>query len=525
MFTIKSLWDAILRCTNHVRSKLIPVKETQTKSSIMPTIKNLEPSFTLIQSLIDPTTYTVALPNHHLNTRQFEVTKSQRQYEFSSSAPIIRGLQTHKEIQFEAEDLVKLSNAERTIYALGKYILLNHITYSDDDKKLFSGSISSFSTSENNACFDGKLLRFVIPLGKTEPYHTHDFQLNSFETPKKSFHFFISLVVSGENFQLFQYKKGSDWYLVLDCTSPTTLTVFQKKCFNILLALGFITGNLIHDECFILSFDHDAMETPKDILYHSMRASVYTGQATFTTNPFSVNADMDFERDENGGIKQEVINKLNEGILRFPDTVFSNLATSFFEYEKLQRAALLFIQSHLVSLEMRLPNYYVALEAISGHILSVLYTGNKSLSPIKDATTARDLIQSFKDMATKLKDDQQATDEDFNMEILIKNIDKINAPPNADKLAAAFAYINYPLSAEQKKILKDRNTFLHGSFLKIIGDDSEFRDALHLGLRQHFMIALLLLKLAGFSGKIINYAALWSHITEKKLTEDRLVSI
>jgi hypothetical protein len=31
--------------------------------------------------------------------------------------------------------------------------------------------------------------------------------------------------------------------------------------------------------------------------------------------------------------------------------------------------------------------------------------------------------------------------------------------------------------------------------------------------------------LADFTGKIINYAELWSHITEKKLNEERLIKI
>ena len=39
------------------------------------------------------------------------------------------------------------------------------------------------------------------------------------------------------------------------------------------------------------------------------------------------------------------------------------------------------------------------------------------------------------------------------------------------------------------------------------------------------MIAILILKIAGFSGKIINYAELWSHMTERTLNEERLVKI
>ncbi|HLA58090.1 MAG TPA: hypothetical protein VK622_05000 [Puia sp.] len=313
--------------------------------------------------------------------------------------------------------------------------------------------------------------------------------------------------------------------MVIDCVSEETLVNFQKKCFNILLTYGFITGNLIHDECFILSFADDKMTVPIGFLFHSMRSSVITHQATFTSNPYSVNSDIDFEREEDGRIKDTVSKKLYEGMEDFPRDVFSKLSQLFFLEEKLQRAALLFIQSHITSLEMRIPNYYVAIEAITGYISSSVATGSKSLAPIKDPHLAADLIAIILHKVTELKKEKGLDDTEFNLDILKKNINKLNAPPNADKLAESFTLLRYNLSPEEKKILKDRNTFLHGSFLKTIDDDLAFREALHVGLRVHFLIAVAILKLGGFSGKIINYAELWSHITEKQLNEERLVKI
>ena len=292
-----------------------------------------------------------------------------------------------------------------------------------------------------------------------------------------------------------------------------------------MLAYGFLTGKLIHDECFILTFPDEKMVTPEGFLYHTMRSSVITNQPTFTSNPFSINSDVDFERDENMQIKKSVTDALYAGIEDFPRDVYSKLVEFFYKEEKLQRAALLFIQSHITSLEMRIPNYYVAIEAITGYISSSIATGKKSLAPIKDPAIAAQLIKFIRDEAIKLKKEKGMDDELFNMEIIEKNINKLNAPPNADKLAESFTHLGYILSDEEKKILKDRNTFLHGSFLKTIDDDLAFREALHVGLRVHFLIAVALLKLAGFSGKIINYAELWSHITEKTLGEERLVKI
>ncbi len=494
--------------------------------SYTPIKKNIEPSFEKVLELINPSTYTVKLTGHHLDGRVFEITKGDRQYDFSSASTILKGVQTHKEIQFKSNDNVEFAKANYSLFSLGKYIWLNSISYDGDfHQKIFSGGISSFSTCKNTTDLDNKFHRCIIPVGVKEAFNIHDYQRLYFVTPnKKSLHY-ILLNISGETYHLFNYNLGTDYYLIIDSIQQSTLNLFQKKCFNALLALGFINGNLIHDECFIVSYTDDKMEMPENILYHSMRASVKTNQGTFTTNPFSVNHDIDFERDEKGKLKKEIYDKLYEDIYDFSADVFSKLASLFFEKEKLQRASLIFIQSHIASLEIKIPNYYVAIEAITAHITSEVETKKESLSPIKDAKLANELINQITELATKTKSEKGLNDEDFNIEIILKNINKLNAPPNADRLSESFTHIGYTLSKEQKDILKDRNRFLHGSFLKTIGDDVEFREGLHTALRLQFMIAVLVYKLAGFTGKIINYAELWSHITEKKLDEERLVKI
>jgi len=491
-----------------------------------PIQRNIEPSLQKVLELTTPATYTVKLTGHHLDNKVFEITKGDRQYNFNSSAPILKGLQTHKEIQFESTDVVELSKENFSLFALGKYILLNNISYDGEFRqKLFSGNISSFSTCKDTAEFDNTFLRCVIPLDNKKPFDIHNFQRHYLTTPNKKSFDYIPLTISGETYYFIIYKLGEDYYFVIDSIQSSSLNQFQKKCFNALLALGFIKGNLIHDECFILSYDAVEMETPKNILFHSMRASVMTNQPTFTANPFSVYHDIDLPRDENGSITKEAKDKLYEGIYNFSIEVFSKLATLFYENEKLQRATLIFIQSHIASLEIRIPNYYVAIEAITGHIISNVATEKKSLNPIKDNEIANTLIKTITDIAKQTKEDKKLNDEDFNLEILQKNINKLNAPPNADKLSETFTQLGYNLTKEQKDILKDRNRFLHGSFLKTVGDDEAFREALHTSLRLQFMIAVLLYKLADFTGKIINYAELWSHITEKKLNEERLVKI
>ncbi|MBX9785254.1 MAG: hypothetical protein K2X48_18365 [Chitinophagaceae bacterium] len=493
--------------------------------SYQPNVKDILPSINLVVELMQPDKYTVNLNTHYLHQGIFNISKADRQFAFSSSSKVQKGLQTHKEIQFSRNDIVELKGSKHTFFVEGKYLLLNNISYDDDYNKLFSGTINSFSSSVAHTVINNRFLRMVIPEQDKDVFNLHEFKHLYFVTPKKSHIDYLPVLFENSEYHIYKCTSNKKKYIIIDCVKLETLIEFQKKCFNILLAYGFITGRLIHDECFILSFSNEAMATPEGFLYHAMRASVITNQPTFTSNPFSVNSDIDFEREEHGKIKEAVTKKLYEGIDDFPRNVFSKLVELFYKEEKLQRAALLFIQSHITSLEMRIPNYYVAIEAITGYISSSITIRKKSLAPIKDTTIASDFIKYIKEEALKLKAEKGLDDDLFNMDIIEKNIAKLNAPPNADKLAESFTLLGYNLSGEERKILKDRNTFLHGSFLKTIDDDLAFREALHVGLRVHFLIAVALLKLAGFSGKIINYAELWSHITEKELNEERLTMI
>jgi hypothetical protein len=492
----------------------------------IPPIKSVEPSIAKILELINPANFKVKVKDHHLNERIFELEKGKRQFNFCSTSKIVAGVQTHKELNFDSKEIVELEKENFSLFTLGKYVLLNKISYDDVHlEKIFCGNISSFSTCSDLKDFENKFLRCVIPVGDKEGFNIHDFQSFYCVTQNKKTISFIKINISNEIFHLYNFKLGSEFYIIIDCITSTQLDNFQKKCFNILLTLGFIKGNLIHDEAYFISFLEEAMDDIDNVLYHSMRSSIKTSQPTFTTNPYSVYSDTEFERDGNGVLKSPLIEELNKDLNYFSDEVFSTLSTLLHDNEKLQRAVLIYVQSHIASLEIRIPNYYVAIEAITGHISSELASSKTPLNPIKDPKIASELIKDIIQIAEQMKKDNDLNDEQFNMEIFLKNINKLNSPPNADKLSESFTYLGYDLTKEQKNLLKERNRFLHGSFLKTIGHDEEFREALHVSLRLHFMIAVLIYKLSGFTGRIINYAELWSYMTEKNLGEERLVKI
>lgn len=487
--------------------------------------KYFTPTLNLIESFTEDQTFIIDAPKHHLDKCSLELKKSDKQFTFETVSPILSGIQNHKEIQFDRETKIKLVSDDKTFHLKGENYFINTINYIEHHSKLSKGSINSLSSKKSIDSSEQNFLRCVIPVGTKDKLDLKDFQKTLFKVGSSTA-FLFACSVNGHNFELINCRKNDFHYFIMDCLEPIDKKEFQKKCYNIILAIGLLKGDLIHEENYILSYDDNTFQEPEHIEFMSMRSSVFSNQPLITTNPYSVRIfNDDFDRDENGRISDAHRNELYDGIVDISSDVFSKLTTLFCNHEKLQRATLLYILGHSATLEIRIPNYYVALEAITSYLAKNVEDKPKRLNPIKDKKIANELILEIKQLIDNRKNENELSDDEMNIDILFKNIERLNSPPNADKLAKSFDLIGYRLTDEQFKMIKDRNSYLHGSFIKTEGEDGRFKDALHLSLRLHFLIGVLLLKNVGYEGKIINYAKLWSHITGKEIKEEVLVNI
>lgn len=483
----------------------------------------INPSLNLISGLTKDKQFEFVSQNHHLNGREIYVSKKKNQFHFETTSEIIKGIQTHKELEFIRNDEYELKNEYESIFVKGKDILLNNIAYSESfQSKILSGAIYSYSDKKSTDKETNLFRRFIIPL-ESDKIGLTDFERRLMETESIR-SFYLPVFINDKEYYLYERKHEDNNYLFIDSSHSLKINDFQKICFNILLSMAFIKGNLFHNECYILSFDSNEMNTPIEKDYFSMRTTVITNLPTFTTNMYSIYSDI-IEYDDNHKIKPHFENNFLKDVDNFPIQQFSKLAETIYKEEKVQRALLLFVYGHNSSLEMRLPNYFVALEALTAFIVKSQKNKKQNLHPIKSSKKANDIQGKIIEMLKTYKEKEKLDDKDFNIEILTKKIETLNSPPNADKLSESFTLIDYNLSPEQKKILKNRNSFLHGSFVRYVDSEDAFSEALYISLRVHFLIAVLVLKIVGFTGKIINYCSLWENITGKTVNENRMIKI
>lgn len=485
--------------------------------------KYLTESFEFVFNLNKPREFEINLKDHALNNRKILIEKANKGFVFQTDSAIPEGVQRHKELQLSGNKLQLKEGGEDTqLFIEGKHFLLNNIDYDfDNNLKLLSGAINSIGNASLED-FTEKHLRLIIPISKKMRI-INDYQCRGFVVDYKLRTGLLVLEINRKPFHVFEVKYGEKDYLVIDCIEKYSLTEFQNCCQTILLTYAFLSGDYHSEEGYYLGFDDASLEVPNHILFHTFSDSHYNLNAAFTTNAYFGLDLENIKRDEKGFLDEETRKEQFKDIMFFPSSVFNNICQIAIDNEKIFRSLLLLIYNQASTLEMKIPIQYVAIESLTGGIVK---KGNTELKPIPENEMANKLIGELKKITeTFLKDNKIQIEDNDLIPPLFKRLDSLNAPTNTDKLSKPFAEVGYAITDEEKKIIKLRDTFLHGSIKSFGTLDDDFKGLFYISLKLHFLICILLLKNAGFEGRIINYPKLYEYITEKYLEEEVLRKI
>ena len=485
--------------------------------------KYLLESYKLLFELNKSKEFEIKLPNHAFNNRKISIKKVQNRFTFQTDSIIPKGVQRHLELHVSEQKIqLKEADNESKFFIEGNHFLLKRIEYDfENGLKLLSGDIESMGNASIED-FNYNYLRLIIPL-KKELRIINDYESYGFVIDYKTELGLIVISLNGKTFHLFSAKYEEKLYLIIDCIEKSILNEFQHCCQTILLTYAFLSGDYHSNEGYYLGFENEFQEYPSNILFRSFRESSYDLFAAFTTNVYiGINFE-NSKRDEKGFIDEETRKEMYQDIKFFSSSVFSNICQTASDNEKIFRALNLLISNQVSNLEMKIPIQYIVIEALTGVIIK---SGNSELKLIDDINLANNLISDLKSYTLEFleRNDIQIKGNDLIVPFF-KKIDNLNSPTNTDKLSKPFAEVGYTISHEEKKIIKLRDTFLHGSIKNIGTLDEDFKELFYISLKLHFLICVLFLKKSGFEGRIINYPKLYEYITEKYLDEEVLKKI
>jgi len=480
--------------------------------------KYVSEAIALVNELNKNKECTIDLSSHAFNNRKIIISKVAKEISFQTDSRIPEGEQTNRELNVNGRHIT-VNDGNTNWYFEGKDFLMDNLRYDSENLlKIISGKLNALSSVRTEE-FDNKYLRLILPVEKELKFYK-DYECLPYTIEYKLFLGLFKIQIKDIEFHCFSGQFGQKRFLVMDCLKSIKLSEFQEFVNIILITYAFVSGDYFGDEGYFLCYKDIDFHTPTGILYRTLGRSVYSQYPVFTTNGYLAMTTQPFRDDEAEFTVDGEKDKYKD-LKFFSAVTFKNICTLASENEKMLRGLILLSEDQSDRLEKEIPNLYVVLEAITAVSIK---SGNKELKPIEDDELSSELADRLKQTLQQFAIEKKLTDEK-RLTPIYKKLMHLNSPPNADKLSKSFKVFSYNLSQEEIDFLKNRDQFLHGS-LKVAGvSNVDVKSLYYLSLRLRFLISVLVLKMAGFSGRIINYAKLYDFVTGKYLDEDVLKKI
>lgn len=485
--------------------------------------KKFDSNIKIIKSFSSPKTLKIRGGSDFWDTKQMHIIKEDNRFKirvhFVDSDKMY--YQSVSDRKIEAYEL----NDDQTTYYIpvkATHMKRFHPINGESDPEFnyaFDGEIDQLGTMKDLKNFDGKFHRLMIPFNKEESIFD-DFQSCAFKSDiTASEKTLIKIEIDELKFHFFNFKINKQQYWGIDSMQVLDFKKFKSIAFATLAAYGFIKGNLYLREVYYFASDNTDFITDS-FHYSLLRDSFETRFPIFTTKPYSIcNA---YYIDKGLALDHSVVARWNEKLPFFPSIAFSKLTEYFYKEESLSRSAFIVLEANKQPLELKSASYCVAYEGIC-HTIKKLIDINapsvinkplweENIKPEFEAT-----IQSLKDK--KLLDDTQEN-------ILSSKINNLNQPTNRDSLTAPFLKLKYTLNKTEIKCIDNRNRFLHGSLPFRSDDENDnFKNLYFNAITIHKLIYILILRLIGFNGYIINYPKLQEQTTGENLSEELFIEI
>lgn len=382
-------------------------------------------------------------------------------------------------------------------------------------------SLSAFHSSGYNNGHNG-YYRYISRITKDEnPKCLHRIQSLPFAVGKTEYFFQLFPINLGEGEVQVGYatdKTKSDRYFFIEPRFECTAKYLYNISFPIITALGFLTGNVHLDDCFIFQYDNEDMAEPIGLEYRSLSESYHYEYFIFANNPYPY-VDAALKRMTSNKTKDDNHKMLTSETGKYSGfistDILSCLVQNFIDNDSLLRAAHTMMVSCMSTLESQPATCAVALETITSHITKK--NGLKAKNVVREEVW-NETNKAFNDFIDNQVAKGCMTQEEH--EFIANKLKYINQPTNMDKLSLPFSYVRYKLREDEVKAIKNRNTLLHGSIGTDLKDIKKASDKLLLDtIMLHRLCGILLLKLADYSGPIINYAKAYGLDKSKDLNE------
>ncbi|MBS1666364.1 MAG: hypothetical protein JST58_03215 [Bacteroidetes bacterium] len=284
----------------------------------------------------------------------------------------------------------------------------------------------------------------------------------------------------------YRFYEVSDSIYLIDGIDREDLEQFKQKAEVMRIALAILCGKFYGGQCSYVTSGTPDFKNIEGIWYEIERNSVLSNCRVIDLQFFRTTFK---ETDAEYTTKFKPVNKAVDTML------FSDLCNALWKDDNLLHAAELVISGMGNSDPVQQGALYsVALETLTSTLGN---TKAKDLRPVDDDAVFKNIKE---DLINGLENYKAGISQD-GFTILQRKIESLNTPANQDKLTKTFELFGITPTEEDKKAIKNRNSYLHGR--SPLNRTQQF-ELTQISLKLHTLIVSLLLKSVGYFGHIIN---------------------
>jgi len=451
--------------------------------------------------------------------RDISVSKGGNQFKFAFYTEISEYQQINNAKSKNLEELGLSINDN--VYIVPKGALITSFKDNFTEKLAFSCEISTQSIYSRDIVLDQEYFyRYIIPIGNADinyrDFHSYRFDLY-FQDKKTAPIDLLKVFSNNKEYHFWKTKIQDINYLIIDSTQTCNFNEIDKISLSILVSYGFLSGVIHLSEAYIIASNEPFFQNPKGLYYKGLRNTIKGQYTIFTTNAYSVLVPIaknicpeDGETRVIEIIKKKWVNKID----CFNEKVFSSLVEIINNYEAICRAAMMTVEASKFSIDIQLATYCVAFETICKIIMKKCDL--KPPTVIQKDIWDTILKPQFDHTINKLRGENILNKE--QLEFIQNKVNSFNQPTNKDTLMQPFIKLGYNLSQRELECIKYRNLSLHG-ILPVKEHEDEIDKLFYTNLVMHKLCCVLILKLVGFDGYIINNVKLYEQNIKKKINE------
>lgn len=352
--------------------------------------------------------------------------------------------------------------------------------------------------------------RFVYPVGSNEwflkvqalPY-TDDFGTNHFYN-------LICPDLDGHKMNLFAVNVDNQHWMVIDSTEDITYEEMDHIVMALTTSLGFVLGKRYGDYCFHLASDEPtfseiagtealALQNTRYCPFKILQTDNNLVEIWLSQYPYQQYALVELKSQNEGNVRW-----FHNDDATVTMDAFGKLSQLCYKTNDMLLATSMLIDGSMMNIEYQKPFFHVVLETIT----SCLQTNDedKPQPPMPQEQYNKEVAPAL----IAALDCIDCLTEDAKRIYKSKIEHNLNTAPNRNKLEASFPACGYTLTKEDSDAIDKRNRTFHGH---ITSEKQPLRvqqnDLLAMSLRLHKLCSILLLKAAGFEGKVINNEVLF----------------